>query len=124
MSGLSGGLPGVAVTTLATITVGTTAVQATSTAGQLVASVYIEADSGNTGTIYVGDSNVSTTRYMGALTVVGSGTAQGTNIKGMWITAPMPERAGASSLQLGSIYFVASAASQKVHVTYLDRMGG
>ncbi len=98
--------------TLATITVGTTATAVDTT--QLAAQLYIEADGGNSGTIFVGDSNLSASRYMTNL-------AAG---KGFWVSAAWPSRPDHSNLQLNSFYVLGSAASQKVHITYFERLGG
>jgi hypothetical protein len=104
---------GLSPITLATMTVGTTGVSI-APSGQLCASVYIEADSNNTGAVYVGDSNISTTRFMTNV------SAQG----GIWINAGYPSRPDATNLQLSGIYVAGSVAGQLVHVTYLERLGG
>lgn len=56
-----------AIKTLPRVVVGTTPVQVTTTLNHKWASVSIQADPSNTGTIYVGDNNVSATRYSRAL---------------------------------------------------------
>jgi hypothetical protein len=124
MPGIQQGYSGVALETISTITVGTAAVQCVASPGQLCGSAYIEADAANTAGINVGDVNVSTTRFMTILNAVASGTNPGTTQKGIWLFAPDPSKPGASNLNLGTIYFVSSAAGQKVHVTYFERMGG
>ena len=71
-----------AIKTLAPVTVGLTAAQVDQR-GQNYhkwASVRVQSDGANTGTIYVGDNNVSATRYAAALSpgdfyVIGPGSA-------------------------------------------------
>lgn len=99
--------------TLAAVTAGTAS--ATVLGGsQILASLYVEADGSNTSPIYLGDANTSTTRYMTNL-------AAG---KGIWISAPLPSRPDSSNLNLNLFYVITTAASQKVHVTYFERLGG
>ena len=107
-------MAGLALQTLATITCATTAGGSAISTGQLCTSVYLEADSGNSGNVYIGDINVASTRYM---TVLSAG-------KGIMISADYPSKAGASNLQMSTIFSLGSAASQKLHVTFLERMGG
>jgi hypothetical protein len=103
--------------TIAAITAATSAggTQVVSTQ-TLCVSAYIEADGGNAGTIYVGDSNVSATRYVTNL-------AAG---KGIWIPNVFigPSRPDASNLDLSLVYVIGSADTQKVHVSYFERLGG
>lgn len=56
-----------AIKTLPRVVVGTTKVQATTETTHKWASVSIQADPSNTGVIYIGDNNVSATRYSRAL---------------------------------------------------------
>lgn len=85
------------------ITVGTTAVQLFSTAdgneGNFAgrASVSVFADPANSGTIYIGSSLVSTTRYAAAITAGQLWTIAGSAISG------------------GKIYILGSAAGQIAH---------
>lgn len=123
--GIASGYSGVALETIATITVGTAAVQCVASPGQLCQMVYIEADAGNTAGINVGDANVSTTRFMTVLNAIASATTGGTDQKGIWINPGSGSmRPGATNLNLGTIWFISSAAGQKIHVTYFERMGG
>lgn len=117
-------MAGIQLKTLAVITAVTTAGGTAISSSLLVGSVYLEADEGNSGKVYIGDVNVSATRYMAVLEIVASATAQGTKQKGILISSPAPLGPGASNLDLSSIYALGSAASQKLHVTYLERMGG
>lgn len=108
-------ISGVGPVTLAAITAATTTGGTVLSATQILcATLIITADAGNSGSIYVGDANVSTTRYTAKLAANAS------------ISVPMisPSRPGASNLDLSKFYVLGSAASQKVQVTYFERLGG
>jgi hypothetical protein len=87
----------------AAVTVGTTAVPLLATTdgneGNFAphASISVFADPANTGTIYIGSSKVSTTRYAAAITASQMWTIAGSAING------------------GKIYILGSAASQIAH---------
>lgn len=80
-----------ALKTLPAVTVATagTRVQVSATNPKLARAVRIEADGGNTGVIYVGDANVSSSRYAAKLSagdsfVLDSGTY---NLALLWLDA-------------------------------------
>ncbi len=99
------------VSTLTVATAGTATV--CSAASQPVISVYFEALGTNTGTIYIGDSTVSSTKYITAL-AAGAGFGISTDAKG---------RLG-GELQLSTLSANASVSGDKVQMTYLVRTGG
>jgi len=98
--------------------VSTITVAAAGTRGVVVAvsktaiSVYFEALTTNAGTIYVGDSTVSSTKYSSAL-AAGAGFGISTDAQG---------RVG-GELQLNTFYVDCSNSGDKVQMTYLERTG-
>ena len=86
-----------ALKTIAALTVGTTPVQLLNSTHSKWASVSIQADPTNTGTVFVGDSLVSTTRYSRVLNA------------GDWITI------SGSAVDPSKVYVLGSAAGQVVH---------
>lgn len=102
---------GVGPQTLPTITVGASVVQIDSL--QLCAGLYFVADVGNSGTVFIGDSLVSTSRYMQGLVAGAS----------LWIPMISPSRPGSSNIDVSKFYAVASTTGQKLHVTFFERLG-
>jgi hypothetical protein len=86
-----------AIKTLPQITVGTTAVPLSTSTSSKWASVSIQADSANSGKVYVGDSLVSTTRYSRVLNASD------------WFTI------SGSAIDPSKVYVLGSAAAQIVH---------
>jgi len=86
-----------AIKTIPALTVGTTAIPLTTGKFHKWASVSLQADSANSGIVYVGDSLVSATRYSRALSA------------GDWYSL------AGSSVDPTLVYVVASAAAQIVH---------
>lgn len=114
---------GVYPVVIATITALTTATAISATSIPCGA-VYFEADEGNSGKLYIGDSAVSATNYMAVISVTATATAAGNTLRGFWVQAPHLMGPGASNLDLKGFYVIGGAASQKLHVTYFERMGG
>ncbi len=94
-----------------TVTTAGTRVQATA-ASTTAISVYFEALKTNSGIIYVGDSTVSATKYIAALTA-GSGFGISTDAQG---------HVG-GEIQLTTLYADTSSSGDKVQMTYLQRTG-
>lgn len=94
-----------------TITTAGTRVQVSS-ASQPVISVYVEALKSNTGVIYLGVSDVSSTKYIAAL-AAGQGFGISTDARG---------RLG-GELQLSTLWADSSVNGDKLQVTYLVRTG-
>lgn len=99
-----------------TITTAGTRVQGAGTSSKYVNSVYVEALKTNTGVIYVGDSSVSSTLYMCALSAGA----------GFTISVDTHNKVGGSTsgpeLQLNSLYFDCSVSGEKCQMTYLNRI--
>ena len=102
--------PNVLATITAATTAGGAAVIGTS---QLCEMIVFTAVTGNSGTVYIGDSNISATRYMYALT---SGQS-------IVIQQNANNNPGNSNFQLSAFYAFGGAASQKLNVTYFERLG-
>lgn len=94
-----------------TVTTAGTRVRMTTTSTYVI-SVYIEALKTNTGVIYVGGSDVSSTKYIAALSA-GVGFGISTDARG---------RLG-GEFELSSLWFDSSVSAEKVQVTYLQRTG-
>lgn len=110
---------GLGPTLVATITVGTTAT-AIGSGPLLCQQAYIEADLGNSGTVKVGDSTLTTALFMTVL----ANTAATNKI---WLpNAPVvgANRPDHGNLDVNKVYLLGSAAGQVVHVTYFERLGG
>jgi hypothetical protein len=71
-------------------------------APKVVAELYIIADNANSGSVYVGDSTLSTSNY-------GAELAPGDPM--------LPRRTAGNQIALDHVYLMASAANQKVNVT-------
>lgn len=102
--------------TVLVITVTTAGTKAQVSASDLwVSSAYFEAASANSGTIYIGDSTVTSTKYMSART---SGLGLGIS----WDSSGQG-RPGGSEINLKYFYVDASVNGSKCMVTYFQRMG-
>ncbi len=78
-----------------------------------VTSVYFEALSTNTGVIYIGDSTVTSTKYMTRLAVsAGFNLSAGGNFGGF-----------GAEINLSTLYIDSSVSGDKVQVTFLTRVG-
>jgi hypothetical protein len=101
-----------------TVTTAGTRVQMSSDVDYKPASVYVEALGSNTGYIYVGLSNVSSTVYISRL-------AAG---EGLTIEVPgaggANYRAGSQGIQLSTLYIDSSVNGEKAQLTYLYAQGG
>lgn len=88
-----------------------------STSSVYVTAIYFEALKTNTGVIYVGDSSVTSTLYMTALS---AGT-------GFTVTTSANIHPGTSSggneVQLSAFYVDAGTSGDKVQVSYMQRLG-
>jgi hypothetical protein len=97
-------------TSTVTVTTAGTRVRGTATSTYVI-SVYIEALKTNSGVIYAGESTVSATSYMCALTA-GSGFGISTDGHG---------RSSGPEFQLSSLWYDSSVSGDKVQVTYFYR---
>jgi len=100
-----------------TVTTAGTRTQVTSSTSIYVESIYIEALGTNTGYMYIGNSDVSSTKYVARL---GAG-------QGWWWTAPSSGGSGykavGQGLQISSLYIDSSVSGEKVQVTYNYHIG-
>lgn len=104
------------VVTTKTVIAGGTRVQSTTNTAIAVTSVYFEAVDTNAGTIYIGDSAVSSTVYIAKLAAGEGFTIAIDNNGGRATTG--------SEIQLSSLWVDASAGGDKVQMTYLQRSAG
>lgn len=102
--------PNVSVITIATAGNATRA----GTSGTGATSIYLEAPMSNTGYVYIGASDVSSSKYTACLAA-----GQGFTIA----IDGQPVRPGAGSLDVGLWYVTTSVNGEKCNVTYIDRMG-
>lgn len=105
---------GIKPQTLAAITAATTAggTQVQS-ASQMCEAIVFCADFANTDKVLVGDVNISATRFMVSLTA-----GQSYMLQINAANAP-----GMSNFELNGFYCAATTGTQKVHVTYFERLG-
>ena len=99
------------VNSTVTVTTAGTRTQVLSASTQVI-SVYIEANRSNTEVMYVGVSDVSSTKYIAAL---GAG-------QGFGISTDARGRLG-GELQINTLYVDSSVNGEKVQVTYMQRTG-
>ena len=99
-----------------TVTTSGTRAQLANSTGVYCVSVYVEADGGNGGTLYVGDNSVSSTTYMTAL-AKGAGFGMSTDAQGK-----PGSPTGGGEISLSSLWFDTSNSGDKVHVTYFNRV--
>lgn len=104
------------IQTTKTVTTAGTRVQVDSTA-PYVTSCYFEALKTNTGVIYIGNSTVSATNYMAALSA-GAGFSFSADAFGRVGSA-----SGGSELAVGTLYIDSSVSGEKVQFTYMQRIG-
>ena len=102
-----------------TIATAGTQIQVTTDTDIRPISVYFEADAANTGVIYIGLSDVSSTSYFARLTIPSTTSAPGWSISGT-----DAGRAGGSGIQLSNFWVDSSVNGEKVHVTYVYATGG
>jgi len=113
----------VAPKTLSAVTVATTAGGTVLSATSILCSyVRIEADAANTAAtnIYVGDSNISSSRYSAALQVANAAGNAARYVE--WYAPAEGTRPGATNIDLSKIYAICGTGSQKLQVTYIERM--
>lgn len=103
-----------------TVTTAGTQIQVTTSTTIKPVAVYFEADSANTGYIYVGDSAVSSSAYFAKLGVTSS-VGQGFSIS---VPGGLGYKAGGQGIQLSDIWVDSSVSGEKVHVTYIYATGG
>jgi len=99
-----------------TVTTAGTSVRAVS-APTYADAIYFEALGGNSSYIYIGLSDVSSTKYIARL-AAGQGISLSANTQGRVGTA-----SGGAQLQVNSYYVDAGANSQSVMLTYFPRVG-
>lgn len=104
------------VNSTVTVTTAATRVRGTATS-TYVTSVYVEALSTNSGSIFVGVADVTSTKYIAKLTA-GQGFTIGVDAQGS-----VGSSTGGGEIQLNSIYFDTSSSGDKVQMTYLQRVG-
>lgn len=97
-----------------TVTTAGTRVQINTDTAILPSSIYIEALGTNTGFIYVGLSDVSSTVY---ITRLSSG-------QGIHLSADAVGRLGSVGLQLSALWLDSSVSGEKAQVTYMYPTGG
>ena len=97
-----------------TVTTAGTQVQVTTNTAIKPISVYFEADSANTGQIYIGLSDVSSTSYFARLTIPSTTSAPGWSISGT-----SGHRIGGTGIQLSNFWVDSSVNGEKVHITYV-----
>lgn len=102
-----------------TVTTAGTQVQVTTDTDIKPIAVYFEALSSNTGQIYIGDSNVSSTAYFARLPIPSTSSAPSWSL-----TGASGGRAGSTGIQLSNIWVDSSVNGEKVQVTYLYETGG
>lgn len=102
-----------------TVTTAGTQVQVTTDTDIKPKSVYFEADSANTGVIYIGNSTVSSTSYFARLTIPSTSSSPNWSI-----TGADGGRVGSTGIQLSDIWVDSSVSGEKVHVTYIYETGG
>lgn len=105
---------------IATVTVATAGTRVRVTTSNIyVTSVYFEAlNSGNTGSIYIGDSAVSSTLYMSALTA-----GQGFRLTIDSNPTRPSDANGGPEINLSSLYVDGTTNGNKVQVSYITRVG-
>lgn len=97
-----------------TVTTAGTRVQVTTNESTLASSIYFEALKTNSGNIYVGISDVSSTKYIACLAA-----GEGINIS----TDTHGGRSGGVDLALDSFYVDSSVNGEKCQVSYLQKTG-
>lgn len=103
-----------------TVTTAGTRVQVTADTDIKPVAVYFEALASNTGQIYIGGSNVSSSVYMARLTIPST-----TSAPSWTLSSPNPGgRIGSTGIQLSDLYVDSSVNGDKVQVTYLYATGG
>lgn len=102
-----------------TVTTAGTQVQVTTDTDIKPISVYFEADAANTGVIYIGLSDVSSTSYFARLPIPSTASSPGWSISGV-----DAGRSGGSAIQLSNIWVDSSVDGEKVHITYVYATGG
>jgi hypothetical protein len=104
-----------------TITTAGTQVQVTTDTDVRPAAVYFEALASNTGVIYIGDADVSSTNYMAKL-----GIPSTTSSPSWSLNAPAAGlgRIGATGIQLSNLWVDSSVSGEKVCITYVYETGG
>lgn len=103
-----------------TVTTAGTQVQVTTDTDIKPVSVYFEADAANTGYIYIGLSDVSSTSYLSRLTIPTSASSPSWSIS----SASNGGRIGATGIQLSNLWVDSSVNGEKVHITYVYEIGG
>lgn len=104
-----------------TVTTAGTRVQVNSSTAIKPASIYFEALGSNTGYIYIGLSDVSSTKYIAKLGVTSS-VGQGFSLTAAG--AGGLYKGGGQGIQLSDLYVDSSVNGEKVQVTYLYSQGG
>lgn len=99
-----------------TVTTAGTQIQSTTNTALAVTSVYYEALASNTGNIYIGDADVSSTLYIAKLAAGEGFTIAIDNNGGRATTG--------SEIQLSSIWIDSSVNGEKVQMTYIQRSAG
>lgn len=99
-----------------TVTTAGTQVQVTTDADIKPSSVYFEALNTNTGDIYIGLSDVSSTVYIACITA-GQGFSIGSH-------AGANFRTGSQGIQLSDLWVDSEVNGEKVQVTYMYAVGG
>lgn len=99
------------------VTVATAGTRVQVTASNIyVTSVYFEALSGNVGAIFVGDSTVSSVKYMTRL-----GAGGGFNLSAQ--PGSVGSSSGGGEINLSTLYVDSATNGDKIMVTYMQRVG-
>lgn len=104
-----------------TVTAAGTQVQVTTDVNILPSAVYFEADAANTGVIYIGLSDVSSTDYIARLAIPSTSSSPSFALNS---PAAGLGRIGSSGIQLSSLWVDSSVSGEKVHITYMYETGG
>lgn len=102
-----------------TVTTAGTQVQVTTDTDIKPIAVYFEAAATNTGLIYIGDADVSSTNYMAKLAIPSTSSSPSWSL-----SSNQNGRLGATGIQLSNLWVDSSVNGEKVHVTYVYPTGG
>lgn len=102
-----------------TVTTAGTQVQVTTDTDIKPIAVYFEALASNTGVIYIGDADVSSTNYMAKLGIPSTTSSPSWTISGV-----SGGRINKTGIQLSNLWVDSSVNGEKVCITYVYEVGG
>lgn len=103
-----------------TVTTAGTQIQVTSDTTIKPSAIYFEALASNTGVIYIGNSDVSSTSYFARLPIPSTSSSPSWSITSTAVNG----RVGGTGLQLSNFWVDSSVNGDKVQVTYIYEIGG